>query len=67
MDVVLQARLHEYNEKRNFEVTEEPKGSTQDAVKRIEELKKGARPIFVVQKHHASRLHYDFRLEIGGF
>jgi DNA ligase D-like protein (predicted 3'-phosphoesterase) len=48
--------LKEYNSKRNFKKTIEPEG----------EIKKGKEKIFVVQKHSASRLHYDFRLEIEG-
>ena len=51
--------LRRYREKRDFAQTPEPPPS----VKR-----KGGRhqPIFVVQEHHASRLHYDFRLEADG-
>jgi bifunctional non-homologous end joining protein LigD len=51
--------LKSYREKPGFARTPEPPPS----VKR-----KGgrARPIFVVQEHHASRLHYDFRLEADG-
>lgn len=46
-----------YNKKRNFEKTAEPSG----------EIKKSAsKLIFVVQRHKASRLHYDFRLELDG-
>jgi len=48
--------LAEYARKRNFAKTAEPKGS------RV--ARSGYR--FVIQKHAASRLHYDFRLEIGG-
>ncbi len=49
--------LETYNKKRDFKKTSEPKG-----VK-----KKQDGPLqFVVQKHAASRLHYDFRLEIDG-
>lgn len=50
--------LKQYHEKRNFESTEEPKGKLK--IKRDKKLR------FVVQRHHASRLHYDFRLEVAG-
>jgi bifunctional non-homologous end joining protein LigD len=51
-------RLAEYNRRRRFEVTPEPAG-------KVGRLKKAALE-FVVQKHRASRLHYDFRLEHDG-
>jgi bifunctional non-homologous end joining protein LigD len=49
--------LQKYREKRRFERTPEPKGKTHAG--------RGALR-FVVQKHQASRLHYDFRLEMDG-
>ena len=49
--------LSRYNLKRDFDSTNEPKG---DIEKPKNEL------IFVVQKHKASHLHYDFRLEMNG-
>ncbi|MBX3019894.1 MAG: DNA ligase D [Bdellovibrionaceae bacterium] len=48
--------LQEYRRKRNFRRTTEPTRSR---------ASKGG-PIFVVQEHHASHLHYDFRLEAFG-
>ncbi len=49
--------LDKYNSKRDFSITTEPKGI----------VKKSAGDLkFVVQKHAASRLHYDLRLEIDG-
>lgn len=49
--------LEKYNEKRDFSKTKEPKG--------IKKTSKG-KLTYVIQKHDASRLHYDFRLEIDG-
>src|SRR5688500_2799789 len=48
--------LKEYHNKRNFRRTREPRGHVA--------AKKGW--LFVVQKHAASRLHYDFRLQLAG-
>ncbi|MEA2757621.1 MAG: bifunctional non-ous end joining protein LigD [Methylobacteriaceae bacterium] len=48
--------LATYNEKRNFGITSEPRGRKA----------KGSGFSFVVQKHAATRLHYDFRLELDG-
>lgn len=53
--------LLSYRAKRDFSVSPEPTG---DAL--IKALKKSDAPIFVVQKHSASHLHYDLRLQIGG-
>lgn len=55
------ASLAEYDRKRDFRKTPEPGPEA----KRPKKTAAG-RPIFVVQEHHASRLHYDFRLESGG-
>jgi len=52
--------LAEYKKKRNFGVTAEPAGG-----KPLPKLVKGASR-FIIQKHDASRLHYDFRLEMDG-
>ncbi|MDQ6633922.1 MAG: hypothetical protein M3Z10_04115 [Gemmatimonadota bacterium] len=52
------AALTEYNRKRDFSRTREPAGTVPRA--------KGKTLHFVVQKHAASHLHYDFRLELDG-
>nr|WP_315180610.1 DNA polymerase ligase N-terminal domain-containing protein [uncultured Flavobacterium sp.] len=49
--------LSEYNQKRNFNSTLEPEGKIKQSSTEL---------IFVVQKHAASHLHYDFRLEMDG-
>ena len=53
------APLEEYRDKRNFDVTSEPRG-TPFGAKSPSEL------LYVIQKHQASHLHYDFRLEWRG-
>ena len=49
--------LNAYRARRNFKLTAEPRGKAARA---------GGRKRFVVQKHAASHLHYDFRLELDG-
>ena len=50
--------LQEYRKKRRFGVTPEPKG--------VQVLHSGKHLMYVIQKHQASHLHYDFRLEWNG-
>jgi bifunctional non-homologous end joining protein LigD len=49
--------LLKYNRKRNFKRTSEPKGEVKKSKNTL---------VFVVQKHDATQLHYDFRLEMNG-
>lgn len=48
--------LKQYQEKRHFDRTPEPKGKA----------RRRAGKLYIIQKHVASRLHYDFRLELDG-
>ncbi|MDQ6814490.1 MAG: 3'-phosphoesterase, partial [Bacteroidota bacterium] len=50
--------LATYNTKRNFNETSEPTGKKNDS--------QGDKLSFVIQRHKASHLHYDFRLEMDG-
>ena len=52
-------KLKRYRAKRDFRKTREPGGGKGDSGRKHE-------PIFVIQKHRASTLHYDFRLEVDG-
>lgn len=55
----MSAQLKSYQQKRNFDLTNEPRGGTPK--------KSAARTRrYVVQRHQARNLHYDFRLEIDG-
>jgi bifunctional non-homologous end joining protein LigD len=50
--------LDRYQSKREFDKTPEPKGEIQKSVPKAS--------VFVVQEHHATQLHWDFRLEHEG-
>lgn len=52
--------LKQYQAKRNFRRTSEPAGRSSKKSAAVKE------PFFVIQKHDAKRLHYDFRLEMDG-
>src|SRR5947209_17403364 len=54
------AQLTEYRKKRDFTRTREPSGEKVRAPDRVGRLR------FVIQKHAASHLHYDLRLEVDG-
>ena len=49
--------LKDYHNKRKFDETSEPKGKNKEKQRKVD---------FVIQRHAASRLHYDFRLEMEG-
>jgi bifunctional non-homologous end joining protein LigD len=52
--------LKKYQDKRNFEVTSEPRGGSRS------DTPNGKPLLYVIQKHQATNLHYDFRLEWNG-
>jgi bifunctional non-homologous end joining protein LigD len=52
--------LEKYQQKRNFRISPEPSGKSNAAKTAKQHL------LYVIQKHRASQLHYDFRLEFNG-
>ena len=58
--------LEKYKQKRNFKSTPEPSGDLAVAAERAKTAQPGKGLFFCVQKHLASHLHYDFRLEWNG-
>jgi len=58
--------LEKYKQKRNFSSTPEPSGDLDVAAARAKQAKPRGGLFFCVQKHLASHLHYDFRLEYEG-
>ncbi len=52
-----QSNLQEYKRKRDFNKTPEPEGKVQSSPEGH---------LFIIQKHAATRLHYDFRIEMNG-
>ena len=58
--------LEKYKQKRNFTSTPEPSGDVKLAAERAKKQKPEDGLFFCVQKHLASHLHYDFRLEYKG-
>ena len=56
--MALDKRLKEYEKKRDFRKSPEPKGDSKGS--------RGDKPLFVIQKHDARNLHYDLRLEVDG-
>ncbi len=50
-------RLEEYKGKRDFSKTSEPKAGP---------ARSAGKPVFVIQQHDATRMHFDFRLEVDG-
>ena len=58
--------LEKYKQKRNFSSTPEPAGDVKLAAERAKSARPDKGLFFCVQKHLASHLHYDFRLEHNG-
>src|SRR5579872_6306106 len=56
-------KLKDYRKKRDFEVTPEPQGGGEA---QASQTPSGKALAYVIQKHQASHLHYDFRLEWDG-
>ena len=58
-EIFVAKKLSEYKKKRDFSKTPEPRP-------KVKKTKKQKLPIFVIQQHHASHMHFDLRLEIEG-
>src|SRR5207237_5106999 len=58
--------LTTYRRKRDFGRTPEPRGGPRAKSRPAPRARRAAAGRYVIQKHAASRLHYDFRLELDG-